>query len=114
MNAYSQYAIISACKVRAMNCWFAVYDNWQLRRDLPSDYHDELLRLADEMDRQKLICWTEWRDLRKLADHAFLRSVAGEDYTSDHRGISSYGRTDAAPKPEQDFLRVQIESGQLS
>jgi hypothetical protein len=32
------------------------------------------------MDRQRIVSWQEWRDLRIKADEAFLRAVAGEDY----------------------------------
>ncbi|MNF11375.1 hypothetical protein D3C80_2125850 [compost metagenome] len=46
----------------------------------PDAYHEELLRQSDEMDRQRIVSWQEWRDLRIKADEAFLRAVAGEDY----------------------------------
>jgi len=36
------------------------------------------------MDRQRIVSWQEWRDLRIAADQAFLRAVAGEDYHSGH------------------------------
>jgi hypothetical protein len=48
--------------------------------DCPDAYHEELIRQADEMDRQKIVDWEEWRDLRVKADHAYLRAVAGADY----------------------------------
>jgi hypothetical protein len=48
--------------------------------DCPDAYHDELLRLADEMDRLGIVDWQEWRDLRVEADQAYLRAVAGADY----------------------------------
>jgi hypothetical protein len=32
------------------------------------------------MDRQGMVTWEEWRDLRIEADQAYLRAVAGEDF----------------------------------
>ncbi|WP_430962760.1 hypothetical protein [Pseudomonas juntendi] len=57
--------------------------------DTPDDYHEELLRQADEMDRRGIICWQEWRDLRLEADAAYLRAVAGEDYCAFNSTSSS-------------------------
>ena len=48
--------------------------------DCPDAYHDELLRLSDEMDRLGMLTLAEWRDLRRAADVAYLHAVAGEDY----------------------------------
>lgn len=48
--------------------------------DSPDDYHEELLRQADEMDGRGIICWQAWRDRRLEADAAYLRAVAGADY----------------------------------
>ncbi|WP_256818914.1 hypothetical protein [Pseudomonas putida] len=62
--------------------WFRVLEDRALRMDSPDDYHEELLRRADEMDRQGIISWQEWRDLRREADAAYLRAVAGDDYPS--------------------------------
>ncbi len=69
--------------------WFSIYDNHRLRRDYPNAYHDELLRRADEMDRQRLIDWRQWRDLRVLADKSYLEAVAGSEFkapTEEHYG----------------------------
>nr|WP_240160667.1 hypothetical protein [Pseudomonas bharatica] len=63
-------------------CLFAIYDDHRLRRERPDDYHDELLRRADEMDRQGLVGWQQWRDLRTLADRSYLRAVAGDDFVA--------------------------------
>lgn len=60
--------------------WYRVLESRALRMDSPDEYHEELLRQADEMDRRGIICWQEWRDLRLEADAAYLRAVAGEDY----------------------------------
>lgn len=65
-----------------MDDWFTIYDNHRLRRDYPDAYHDELLRRADEMDRQRLIDWRQWRDLRVLADKSYLGAVAGSDFSA--------------------------------
>lgn len=67
-------------KLRALDCWHRALDNCSLRMDCPDAYHEELLRQADEMDRQGIIDWEEWRDLRSKGDEAYLRAVAGEDY----------------------------------
>ncbi|AIN58611.1 hypothetical protein EON09_04640 [Pseudomonas soli] len=80
MNAFSDPMTPAQCRLAAINHWFDTYDNQALRRHCPSTYHDELLRQADEMDRLRLIDWTEWRDLRRLADRAFVKAVAGADY----------------------------------
>ena len=80
MNALCEHLKVQHRTLEAMERWFLVFDNVALRRDCPSSYHDELLRQADEMDRLHLIDWTEWRDLRLLADQAFLKAIAGSDY----------------------------------
>lgn len=67
-------------KFRALGSWHRALENCALRMECPDAYHEELLRLADEMDRQRMISWQEWRDLRMEADQAYLRAVAGEDY----------------------------------
>lgn len=50
--------------------------------DCPDAYHEELVRQTDEMDRLKIVSWSEWRDLRMEADRAYLEAVAGGDYHS--------------------------------
>jgi hypothetical protein len=67
-------------KLRALDSWHRALDNCSLRMECPDAYHEELLRQADEMDRQGIVNWEEWRDLRMEADQAYLRAVAGEDY----------------------------------
>ncbi|KAI2684370.1 hypothetical protein [Pseudomonas sp. TNT3] len=67
-------------KFRTLGSWHRALENCALRMECPDAYHEELLRLADEMDRQRMISWQEWRDLRLEADQAYLRAVAGEDY----------------------------------
>jgi len=76
---------LSAPQLLKLNClarWFQVFEDRALRMESPDDYHEELLRQADELDRQGLITWQEWRDLRLEADAAYLRAVAGDDYPS--------------------------------
>ncbi|WP_194791516.1 hypothetical protein [Pseudomonas sp. UFMG81] len=80
MNAFTERMTPAQCRLAAINRWFETYDDHALRRHCPSTYHDQLLRQADEMDRLHLIAWTEWRDLRRLADRAFMKAVAGADY----------------------------------
>jgi hypothetical protein len=69
-----------ARKLCALDAWHRTFENSSLRRECPDAYHEELLRQADEMDRQGIIDWQEWRALRKQGDEAYLRAVAGEDY----------------------------------
>ncbi|WP_415769307.1 hypothetical protein [Pseudomonas sp. LB3P38] len=69
-------------RLQALDSWHRALENWPLRMDCPDTYHEELLRQADEMDRQGIVEWEEWRDLRVEADQAYLRAVAGEDYHS--------------------------------
>ncbi|RON44230.1 hypothetical protein [Pseudomonas frederiksbergensis] len=66
----------------ALDAWHRALDNCALRMECPDAYHEELLRQADEMDRQGIVNWEEWRDLRRKADQAYLRAVAGGDYHS--------------------------------
>jgi len=67
-------------RLRALDLWHRALENVSLRMDCPDAYHEELIRQADEMDRQRIVDWEEWRDLRVKADHAYLRAVAGADY----------------------------------
>ena len=74
---------LSAAQLLRLSCLAAlVLESRTLRMDSPNDYHEELLRQADEMDRKGVISWQEWRDLRLEADAAYLRAVAGADYPS--------------------------------
>ena len=63
-----------------LDAWHRALDDRTLRMECPDAYHEELLRQADEMDRQRMIDWQEWRDLRLTADQRYLCAVAGEDY----------------------------------
>ncbi|RRW54589.1 MULTISPECIES: hypothetical protein [Pseudomonas] len=67
-------------KLIACASWHRALENCTLRKECPDAYHDELLRQADEMDRLGLIDWREWRGLRREADEAYLRAVAGSDF----------------------------------
>ncbi|MHC8299455.1 hypothetical protein [Pseudomonas sp. ZS1P83] len=79
-----------ARRLFALDSWHRALENCSLRMDCPDTYHEELLRQADEMDRQGIVDWEEWRDLRVEADQAYLRAVAGEDYHSvDPRKVMS-------------------------
>ncbi|MFJ7813986.1 hypothetical protein ACIQYQ_24605 [Pseudomonas asiatica] len=80
MNAFSEEIALGQRRLEAINRWFLLYDDVEQRRNCPSIHHEELLRLADEMDRLGLLDWREWRDLRRLADRGFLRAIAGSDY----------------------------------
>ncbi|WP_286919693.1 hypothetical protein [Pseudomonas sp. UBA6753] len=80
MNAFSEEIALGQRRLEAINRWFLLYDDVEQRRNCPSNHHEELLRLADEMDRLGLVDWREWRDLRRLADRGFLRAIAGSDY----------------------------------
>ncbi|MCF4996595.1 hypothetical protein GIW70_13085 [Pseudomonas syringae] len=68
-------------KLRAYDRWHRILEDTALRMDTPDAYHEELLRRSDEMDRQGIITWQEWRDLRIEADQAYLRAIAGDDFT---------------------------------
>lgn len=65
---------------QALDTWHDAFENRQLRMDCPDAYHEELLRLSDEMDRKGIVSRDEWRDLRISADEAYLSAVAGVDY----------------------------------
>ena len=80
MNAINQQISQEQRRLVAVNRWFMVYDDVERRRNCPSSHHEALLGQADEMDRLGLIGWREWRDLRRLADRAFLKAIAGADY----------------------------------
>lgn len=67
-------------KLNVLAAWYVLLENRALRMDSPDEYHEELLRQADEMDRRGIISWQEWCELRLEADAAYLRAVAGEDY----------------------------------
>lgn len=64
----------------ALDAWHRALEDCTLRMNCPDTYHETLIRHADEMDRNGLVNWQEWRDLRAEADRAYMRAVAGEDY----------------------------------
>ncbi|MCF5702498.1 hypothetical protein GIV24_13300 [Pseudomonas syringae] len=81
MNAFkNQLTYTQETRLLALADWQRALENLELRMDCPDAYHDELLRQSDEMDRLGLLSWDEWRDLRREADVAYLRAVAGDDY----------------------------------
>ena len=76
-------------RIFALDSWHRALENCSLRMDCPDTYYEELLRQVDEMDRQGIVGWEEWRDLRVVADQAYLRAIAGEDYHSIDPGKST-------------------------
>lgn len=80
MNALTGQISIEQRRLEAINRWFCLFDDLERRRECPSSHHEELLRQVDEMDRLGLVSWEQWRDLRRLADRAFLKAIAGADY----------------------------------
>jgi hypothetical protein len=76
----NQLTFAQETKLLALDAWHRALENLELRRECPDAYHDELLRQTDEMDRMGVLSWDEWRDLRREADDAYLRAVAGDDY----------------------------------
>lgn len=81
MNAFkNQLTLAQESKLLALDAWHRALENRVLRMECPDAYHDELLRQSDEMDRLGMLTLAEWCDLRKDADVAYLRAVAGEDY----------------------------------
>ncbi|MGE8186107.1 hypothetical protein [Pseudomonas sp. NPDC086278] len=76
----NQLTPAQAHKLRALDAWHVALENQALRRECPDAYHEQLIRLSDELDRLGMVSWQEWRDLRIEADQAYLRAVAGEDY----------------------------------
>jgi hypothetical protein len=81
MNALkNQLTFAQETKLLALDAWHRAWENLELRMDCPDAYHEELLRQTDEMDRMGILSWDEWRDLRREADNAYLRAVAGDDY----------------------------------
>ncbi|ANJ56696.1 hypothetical protein [Pseudomonas silesiensis] len=76
-NLLTQAEVRRLC---ALDGWHRALEDIALRMESPDAYHEELLRQSDEMDRQGIVSWEEWRDLRIEADQAYLRAVAGEDY----------------------------------
>ena len=81
MNALkNQLTFVQETKLLALDAWHSALENLELRMDCPDAYHDELLCKADEMDCMGVLSWDEWRDLRREADEAYLRAVAGDDY----------------------------------
>jgi hypothetical protein len=81
MNALkNQLTFAQETKLLALDAWHRAWENLELRMDCPDAYHEELLRQTDEMGRMGILSWDEWRDLRREADNAYLRAVAGDDY----------------------------------
>lgn len=80
MNALSGQISVEQRRLEAINRWFCLFDDVERRRDCPSSHYDELLRQAEEMNRLDLVSWEQCRDLRRLADRVFLKSIAGADY----------------------------------
>lgn len=60
--------------------WHRPLDDCSLRMDCLDAHHEELLRQADEMDWLDVETRQEWRDLRVMADQAYLQQIAGADY----------------------------------
>ncbi|MFJ5282805.1 hypothetical protein ACIP66_02960 [Pseudomonas sp. NPDC088429] len=71
---------VQETRLLAFDSWYKAFEDRRLRLDCPDAFHEELLRQADEMDRLGVVTWDEWRDLRILADQAYLRTIAGENY----------------------------------
>lgn len=86
MNVFrNQLTTEQEARLLALDAWHRMSENRALRMDCPDAWHDELLRQSDEMDRLGMLTLTEWCDLRRDADEAYLRAVAGEDYHAGHQ-----------------------------
>lgn len=72
-------------RLSAIAVWYQLLENRQLRMDCPDDYHAELARQADEMDRLGIISFAEWRGLRDEAHRAYQHAVQGVDYEHEER-----------------------------
>lgn len=81
MNAFQNLLTLDQeRRLRALDRWHRALENIGLRMECPDAYHEELLRQSDEMDRQGMVSWQEWRDLRIEADEAYMHAIAGGDY----------------------------------
>lgn len=81
MNVFRNLLTVAQeTRLRALDAWHVTFEDQALRMECPDRYHEELLRQCDEMDRQGIISWEECRELRRLADQAYLDAVAGRDY----------------------------------
>ena len=69
MNAFSEEIAQGQRRLKAINRWFLLYDDVEQRRNCPSTHHEELLRLADEMDRLGLVDWRESVSYTHLRAH---------------------------------------------
>ncbi len=88
MNALkNQLTFPRETKLLALDAWHSGLGNLELRTDCSDAYHDELLRQADKLDCMGVLIWYKWRDLRREADEAYMRAVAGDNY---HRGYSGH------------------------
>ncbi|MHC8285999.1 hypothetical protein ACYZUD_04035 [Pseudomonas sp. XS1P51] len=62
----------------ALAAWYQLLKEPEIRMDAEEQY-DELLKVADEMERQGLISSTEWRGLVREAGVAFANATEGVD-----------------------------------
>jgi len=63
-------------KAQALHAWYQLLREPQIRMDAEEQY-DELLKAADEMERNGLISGGEWRDLVRKAGVAFSNATEG-------------------------------------
>lgn len=63
-------------KVQALDAWYQLLREPQIRMDAEEQY-DELLKAADEMERNGLISGAEWRRLVQEAGVAFSNATEG-------------------------------------
>ncbi|WP_338919414.1 hypothetical protein V0M98_18715 [Pseudomonas silesiensis] len=63
-------------KVQALDAWYQLLREPQIRMDAEEQY-DELLKAADEMERNGLISGGEWRRLVQEAGVAFSNATEG-------------------------------------
>ncbi|MHC8319913.1 hypothetical protein ACYZT4_04285 [Pseudomonas sp. GB2N2] len=60
----------------ALAAWYKLLAKPEIRMDVEEQY-DELLKAADEMEREGLISSSEWRTLVREAGVAFSNAVEG-------------------------------------
>lgn len=63
-------------KSEALAAWYKLLSEPEIRMDA-QDQYDELLKAADEMERNGLIGSDEWRNLVRKAGMAFSKAIEG-------------------------------------
>lgn len=69
--------MIDSLKQKEIRAWHLLLEDDTYRLDLPGDFHQTLIRRADELVLREVIDLAEWQQLKDAADAVYEKTLQG-------------------------------------